>query len=240
MSNKPIILSIVIPAYNEEKTILEIIRRAQKVDLKGIEKEIIVIDNNSDDGTYEKVKNFLKKENNGNIKIFQELKRGKGAALKKGLGAAGGDITLVQDADLEYNPRDYPWLLKPILEGKADAVYGSRFMENRPERAPYFWHLLGNKFLTFLSNFFSGLELTDMETGYKAFKKEVLDSFKEKLKSKKFGIEPEITAYLAEKRWRVREVAISYSPRSGKQGKKIKWKDGLAAIWHIVRFNVFS
>lgn len=202
-----------------------------------LEKEIIIVDDCSEDGTREILKNIDPKKYRV---IFQEKNRGKGAALKRGFAAAAGDIFLIQDADLEYNPQEYMKLLTPILEGKADVVFGSRFVGNEPHRVLFFWHYLGNRFLTFLSNIFADLNLTDMETCYKVFKKEVVDSFKDKLKSCRFGIEPELTARIAKGKWRIYEVGISYSGRTYKEGKKINWRDGLTAVWHIIKFNLFS
>lgn len=227
-------LSVVIPVYNEKHTILEILKLVEAVELP-LEKEIIIVDDCSTDGTREILKNLdsekykiiLKKENGG-----------KGTALKEGFLRATGDVILVQDADLEYDPEDYKKLLKPILSNRADVVYGSRFLTGEPKRVLYIWHMMGNIFLTMLSNIFTGLTLTDMESCYKVFRKEVSDSFKHKLESERFGIEPELTARMARGKWRIYEVGISYYGRTYEEGKKIRWKDGVAAIWHIVKFNL--
>lgn len=226
-------LSIVIPAYNEEKTIAEIISRVNKVEV-GLEKEIIVVDDGSTDGTAE----LLKQLANEKLKvIFHEKNAGKGAALQTGFSRATGDIVLVQDADLEYDPREYPRLLEPILDGRADVVYGSRFLGG-PHRVLLFWHYAGNRFLTILCNLCANLNLTDMETGYKVFRREVLEKIR--LKSKRFGFEPEITVKVGKLGCRVYEVPIAYSGRDYSEGKKITWKDGIAAIFHILRFRFFD
>ncbi|QQG46195.1 MAG: glycosyltransferase family 2 protein [Candidatus Niyogibacteria bacterium] len=228
-------LSIIIPAYNEKKTISEIIRQVQGVFLEGIEKEIIVVDDGSTDGTRDILKTIP-----GIKYIFHEENRGKGGAVKTGFQAALGDILLIQDADLEYDPNEYGRLLGPILSGRADVVYGSRFVGGNPHRVLFVFHYLGNRFLTILSNIFTGLNLSDMETCYKVFSKEAADSIKDKIKSKKFGIEPELTARVAKGKWRVYEVGISYYGRTYEDGKKINWRDGAAAIFHIIRFNLFT
>ena len=228
-------LSIVIPAYNEKNTIEEILKRIKAVDLNGLEKEIIVVDDGSKDGT----RDILKKIP-GIKYIFHEKNLGKGGAIKTGFREATGDILIIQDADLEYDPQDYNKLLKPILIGQADVVYGSRFLTSEPKRVMLVWHFLGNIFLTLLSDLLTGLTLTDMETCYKVFRKEVADTFKGKIKSQRFGIEPELTARVGKGNWRVYEVGISYYGRSYKEGKKINWIDGLAAIWHVLRFNLFN
>jgi len=226
-------LSIVIPVYNEKNTVKNVIRRVQEVDA-GMEKEIIIVDDGSNDGTQEILKNM----NQPNVKVvFHSKNQGKGAALHTGFAKAQGDIILIQDADLEYDPKEYTRLLEPILDGRADAVYGSRFLGG-PHRVLFFWHYIGNKFLTTLSNMLSNLNLSDMETCYKVFKKEILDRIP--LKSKRFGFEPEITIKLAKQKARIYEIPISYSGRDYSEGKKIGWRDGLAAIFHIIRFKFFD
>lgn len=228
-------LSIIIPSYNEKNTIRELIAKVKDVLLDDVEKEIIVIDDGSNDGTRDILKTIP-----GIRYIFHEKNQGKGGALKTGFGNATGDIIIIQDADLEYDPEEYKKVLKPILEGRADVVYGSRFAGGDAHRVLYVHHYWANRFLTLLSNLFTGLNLTDMETCYKAFRREVVDNFKNKLVSGRFGIEPEITARVAQGKWRVYEVGISYYGRTYEDGKKINWKDGIAAIGHIVRFNLFS
>ena len=227
-------LSIIIPVYNERKTIEEIIRRIQAAPLDGVEKEIVVVDDGSTDGTRDIVRHI-----HGIRFIFHKNNTGKGGAVKTGFQNAAGDIVVIQDADLEYDPADYARLLSPILSGRADVVYGSRFVGGEPHRVLYVFHYMANRFLTMFSNLFTGLNLTDMETCYKVFRREVVDSLKDKLVSGRFGIEPELTARVAKGRWRIFEVGISYYGRTYEEGKKINWKDGLAAIWHVIRFNVF-
>ncbi|HXF92938.1 MAG TPA: glycosyltransferase family 2 protein [Nitrospiraceae bacterium] len=242
-------LSVVIPVYNERATIEEVLRRVSAVP---IDKEIIVVDDGSDDGTAELLERFSSrssqphqesvskdgKEGYGNVRVlFQERNRGKGAALRRGFQAARGEIVIVQDADLEYDPRDYPQLLDPIERGVADVVYGSRFMAG-PHRVLLFWHYVANKTLTTLSNMLTNLNLSDVWTGYKAFRKEVLDTIA--LQEDRFGFEPEITAKIAEGGWRIYEVGISYYGRTYQEGKKITWKDGVRGIWCILRYNWFS
>jgi len=221
------------PVFNEKNTIEEILRRVQAVDV-GLEKEVIVVDDGSSDGTRE----LLQKLASPQVKvILHEKNMGKGAALRTGFAQARGDIVLVQDADLEYDPREYPKLLEPILDGRADVVYGSRFLGG-PHRVLFFWHSVGNKFLTTFSNALSNLNLTDMETCYKVIRREALQKIY--LKSRRFGFEPEITMKLAKLKCRFFEVPISYSGRLYEEGKKIGWKDGLAAIFHLIRFRFFS
>lgn len=228
-------LSVVIPIYNEQKTILEILSRIEAVDLGEIVKEIIIVDDCSTDGTRAILKGL---ENKYKI-IYQEKNQGKGAAMRRGYQAADGDYVISQDADLEYDPEDFKILLKPFLKGRAEVVYGSRLMTGKPHRVFYIWHYWANKFLTNLSNLFTGLTLTDMETGYKMFKKEVIKAILPKLKADRFGIEPELTARVGQGKYAVYEVGISYYGRSYAEGKKVNWRDGLAAIWHIIRFNLF-
>jgi glycosyltransferase involved in cell wall biosynthesis len=224
-------LSIVIPAYNERAFIREILRRVEQVSLPGIEKEIIVVDDGSTDGTRE----ILREEvETGRRVLFHEANRGKGAAIRTALAEASGDIILIQDADLEYSPGDYPVLLQPILEGDADVVYGTRFKGGGgAQRVLYYWHSVGNRVLTTLSNMLSDLNLTDMETCYKVFRAEVIKGID--LRSERFGFEPEITMKVARKRWRVYEVPISYRGRTYEEGKKIGFRDGVSALWVMVR-----
>jgi len=229
-------LSIIIPVYNEEKTINELLSVVESVKLDEIEKEIIVIDDKSTDGTREKLKQL---ENRYKI-LYQDENKGKGAAVRRGFKEVTGDIVIIQDADLEYDPHEYPLLLQPILDKKADVVYGSRFDTGKPHRVLYNHHFMANRFLTFMSNLFSNLNLSDMETCYKVFTREALDSFKNCLTSNRFGIEVEMTAQIAKHDLRVYEVGISYSGRTYDEGKKIGWKDGAAALWYILKYNVFT
>jgi glycosyltransferase involved in cell wall biosynthesis len=229
------LISIIIPVYNEAMTITTILQQVDAVQLP-FAKEVVVIDDFSIDGTREILRNF---ENNGSEKfkvIYHDKNQGKGAALKNGFALAKGDIIIIQDADLEYDPREYPRLIQPLLDGKADVVYGSRFSGSGPHRVLYFWHYAGNTFLTLLSNMCTNLNLTDMETGYKAFKKDILSRID--IKEKRFGFEPEITAKVARLNCRIYEVGISYSGRSYKEGKKITWKDGVRALWCILKYNL--
>jgi len=249
-------VSIVIPVYNEREFIEEVIRRVYAVSLDGAAKEIIIVDDGSTDGT----RDFLQQLTNSRAEneeitraktfqhltskqdvslavIFQQVNKGKGAALARGFQEAKGDVVIIQDADLEYDPQEYPKLLDPIRKGVADVVYGSRFLGG-PHRVAYFWHYMGNKFLTLLSNMFTNLNLTDMETCYKVFRREALENLD--IRQKRFGFEPEITAKIAKRNWRIYEVPIAYYGRTYEEGKKIGWKDGFKAIWCILRYNLFS
>ena len=228
-------LSIVIPVYNEKNFIREIVERVRKVSLPDVEKEIIIVDDFSTDGTRDILQRDL--EPLVSKVIYREKNQGKGAALRAGFQQVSGDIVIIQDSDLEYNPAEYPKLIQPILENQADVVYGSRFIGSEPHRVLYFWHYVGNKFLTLLSNMFTNLNLTDMETCYKVFRTEVLDSVK--IEQNRFGFEPEITAKVSRGNWRIYEVGIAYFGRNYAEGKKINWKDGLQAIWCILRYNLF-
>ena len=228
------LLSVVIPAYNEGKTIDRIIKRVQE---SPIRKELIIVNDGSTDNTRHVLEAYRGQEN---IRIFNlEQNQGKGAALQKGFLEARGNAVIVQDADLEYDPEEYLKLLQPIIEGEADVVYGSR-LSGKKQRVLYFWHYVGNKFLTLLSNVFTNLNLTDMETGYKVFKREVIQVIAPTLQEKRFGIEPEITAKISKlPDIRIYEMPISYAGRTYKKGKKIGWKDGFRAIYSIVKYNVF-
>ncbi|MBW2443556.1 MAG: glycosyltransferase family 2 protein [Deltaproteobacteria bacterium] len=226
-------LSVVIPVYNEEKTIQEIVRRVQEV---ALEKEVIIVNDGSSDGTAQAL-NRIADDYDNLVVLDQTRNRGKGAALRKGFAQATGEIILIQDADLEYDPRDYGRLLEPILDGRADVVYGSRFLGG-PHRVLFFWHYAGNKFLTLLSNMLNNLNLSDMEVGYKVFRRQILERID--LKSNRFGFEPEVTAKIARLRPRIYEVPISYSGRSYEEGKNITWKDGVVDFFCIVWFRVFK
>lgn len=226
-------VSVVIPVYNEVSTIREIIVRVQAVDL---DTEIIIVDDGSTDGTRELLEEITLSQDNAKV-FYHDRNQGKGAALRTGFEVVTGDIVIIQDADLEYDPREYPVLLEPILDGRADVVYGSRFLGG-PHRVLLFWHYLGNKFLTLLSNALTNLNLTDMETCYKVFRREVINDIQ--LRSNRFGFEPEFTAKIAKKGVRIYETPISYSGRTYAEGKKISWKDGVKAILAIVWFRFFD
>ena len=228
----PLRLSVVIPVFNETHTINEIVRRVRAAPYS---KEIIIVDDGSTDGTREKLKELAKLPE---ARVFyHERNQGKCAALRTGFKQASGDVIVIQDADLEYDPAEYGALLQPILDGDADVVFGSRFLGG-PHRVLYFWHSVGNWVLTTFSNIFSNLNLTDMETCYKVFRREVIDGLE--FKSNRFGFEPEFTSKVARKRWRVYEVPISYRGRTYEEGKKIGWKDALSALFAIIRFNLFD
>ncbi len=226
-------LSVVIPCFNEVNSIQQVVQSVR--DVIGEKGEIIVVDDCSTDGTRE----LLAQQIDGKSVrvIYQDRNRGKGAALRVGFSAATRDIVIVQDADLEYDPRDYPVMIDPIVNNRADVVYGSRFMGNRPHRVLYFWHRVGNGLLTFMSNMFSNLNLTDMETGYKAFRRDVIQSID--IREDRFGFEPEITAKIATRKLRIYEVGIGYFGRTYTEGKKIGWKDGIWAIWCILKYNLW-
>lgn len=235
LENNPKKVSIVIPVFNEQKTIRQIIERVTKISFNNLEKEIIVVD----DGSNDKTREILRTINDKNIKIFYHQKnQGKGAALQTGFKAVTGDIIIIQDADLEYNPQDYHDLIKPILANQADVVYGSRFVGDKPHRVLYFWHYVGNKLVTLLTNSFSNLNLTDVETCYKVFRRQVLDNIN--LKEKRFDFEPEFTIKAARQKFRFYEVGISYTGRTYEEGKKINIKDGLRAIWCIIKYGIFN
>ncbi|MGA2484331.1 MAG: glycosyltransferase family 2 protein [Candidatus Acidiferrales bacterium] len=244
-------VSVVIPVYNERGTIEEILRRVHETEVR---KEIIVVDDCSTDGTRQILEAMAARQADGQAEapaqdggepvllrdlriLFQAVNQGKGAALRRGFAEATGDIVLVQDADLEYDPRDYPTLLEPIQDGLADVVYGSRFLGG-PQRVHYFWHYAANKLLTLLSDVLTNLKITDMETCYKVFRREVLAGIQ--IKSNRFGFEPEFTAKVAKGRWRVYEVPITYAGRTYEEGKKITWWDGVKALWCVVRFRLFD
>lgn len=224
--------SVVMPVYNERTTLEEIVRRVRR---SPVDPELVVVDDGSTDGSREVLRSLRDRGWIDRL-ILRDENRGKGAALSAGFRAASGSVILVQDADLEYNPTDYPALLEPVLQGKADVVYGSRFMGGRPHRVLYFWHYVGNRLLTLLSNMVTNLNLTDMETGYKCFRREVLDGIR--IEESAFGVEPELTAKVALGRWRVYEVGISYDGRTYSEGKKIDWRDGLWAIVAIVKYGL--
>ncbi len=228
-------LSVVIPAYNERATIHNLLQKVAAAPLPPeVALEIVVVDDGSKDGTRELLREIATNGEPPLLLIEQPENRGKGAAIRTGFAAATGDVLLIQDADLEYDPRDYPVLLQPILDDEADVVYGSRFLGG-PHRVLFYWHSVGNKFLTMLSNMMTDLNLSDMETCYKVFRREVLDGIV--LRSNRFGIEPELTAKVAKRGARVFEVPISYRGRTYADGKKIGWKDGFSAIWSILRYN---
>jgi glycosyltransferase involved in cell wall biosynthesis len=227
------LLSVVIPCFNEAATILDLLERVRSAPVAS--KQIIVVDDGSSDGTRALLQGL---QADDLTVLLHDHNRGKGAALATGFAAARGEICIVQDADLEYDPAEYPLVIGPILQGKADVVFGSRFQGAAPHRVVYFWHRLGNGFLTLLSNMFTDLNLTDMETCYKAFRTEIIQAIP--IREKRFGFEPEITAKLARRRCRIYEVGISYYGRTYDEGKKIGWKDGVGAIWCILKYNLWA
>lgn len=233
-------LSVLIPAYNEEKTIELILDQVSCLDIEGISVELVVVNDSSTDSTRTVVEAYMEKNPSASIRLFnQEKNMGKGAAIRRGIEEAGGDYIVVQDADLEYDPQEFRELLAPIRRGQADVVYGSRFMGSKPHRILFFWHSLGNRMLTFLSNMFNNLNLTDMETCYKMFRSEIIKKIY--LRENRFGFEPEVTAKIARiPELRIYEVGISYYGRTYAEGKKINWKDGFRAIYCIIKYGLFN
>jgi len=228
------LITIVIPVYNERSTLIQLLDAVAAVDLGNVEREVIVVDDGSSDGTRELMAQEV--EGRPDTKVFyHERNQGKGAALRTGFAACSGDVVLIQDADLEYDPQEFPRLVKPILDGRADVVYGSRFVGGDLHRVLYFWHSVGNRALTTLSNMLTDINLTDMETCYKVFRGDVIRSIQ--IEENRFGFEPEITAKLARGGYRFYEVGISYNGRTYEQGKKITWKDGMRALWCILKYN---
>lgn len=237
-------ISIIIPVFNEDKYISEVLQRVIKADILGLAKEVIIINDGSTDNTENEIKKFIKTNADKKAKIvYLKINKntGKGNALKKGFLHSKGDLVITQDADLEYNPNDYPNLIEPFLNNKVDVVYGSRFISSKPHRVLYFWHYVVNVFLTTFSNILTNVNFTDIETGYKVFNGKLIRSLAKKLQSRRFGFEPEITARIAKiPNLKIFEVGISYSGRTYQEGKKIGWKDGLLAIFEIFKYNLFE
>jgi glycosyltransferase involved in cell wall biosynthesis len=239
MTGRSNLLSIIIPAFNEEKTIVSVLEKISNINLGPVNKEVIVVNDHSTDNTIKVIEQYIKEKTSENIRVFSHEKNsGKGSAIHTGIRNSTGDYLIIQDADLEYDPDEYQHMLNPILDGFADVVYGSRFMGSNPHRILFFWHTVGNRFLTFLSNVFTNLNLTDMETGFKSFRSEIIKNIN--LKEKRFGFEPEVTAKISKiPGIRIYEVGISYYGRRYEEGKKINWKDGLRAMYCIFRYNLF-
>ena len=230
-------LSVIMPVYNERQSVEKIVHAVLSQSIKGIhELEIVIVDDASTDGSKEIIQNLSQKYKNCIRSIYQEQNFGKGYAIITAVNKITGDICIIQDSDLEYNPSDYPLVLEPIIDGRADCVYGSRFIGSQSKRVLFFWHYIGNRFLTLLSNSFTNLNLTDIETCYKAFRSDILKSIP--LKCKRFGFEPEITAKIAKRKCRIFEVGISYNGRTYAEGKKITWIDGIKAIFYIIKFAI--
>ncbi|MBD2090564.1 glycosyltransferase family 2 protein [Microcoleus sp. FACHB-1515] len=227
-------LSVVIPCFNEFGTISQVVKAVKAAPVEAI--EVIIVDDCSTDGTRDLLQSTIESE--VDRVVYHHHNQGKGAALRTGFAAATGDIVIVQDADLEYDPQEFPIMIQPILDNKADVVFGSRFVGGQPHRVVYYWHMVGNRFLTMLSNMFTNINLTDMETCYKAFRREVIQSVR--IRENRFGFEPEVTAKVARMGCRIYEVGISYYGRTYKEGKKIGWKDGFRAIYCILKYNLFS
>jgi glycosyltransferase involved in cell wall biosynthesis len=239
MTGRINLLSIIIPAFNEATTIGSVLEKISCVNLGPINKEVIIVNDHSTDDTVKVIEQYIKEKPSDHIRLFTHEKNlGKGSAIHTGIKYSSGDLLIIQDADLEYDPDEYRQMLSPIINGLADVVYGSRFMGSNPHRILFFWHTVGNHFLTFLSNVFTNLNLTDMETGFKSFRSEIIKSIK--LKEKRFGFEPEVTAKISKiPGIRIYEVGISYYGRKYEEGKKINWKDGFRAMYCIIKYNLF-